>query len=255
MNVGLLFPGEMGAAVGAAVQGSRVLWASEGRSGATARRAAGFEDARTLAELVARSEVILSICPPAIAVETAGEVAALGFEGLYVDANAVSPRRVEEIARKLDRVVDGSIIGRSGIRLYLSGTSADIEQVAALFAGSDVEAAPLSGGIGAASALKMAFAGWNKIGSALTAQAHAIARAYGVEAALEAEGVSAERLPRVAARAWRWAPEMHEIGDTCAALALPDGIPRGAAALFERWSVHRDDEGVDPARLLDELSA
>ena len=43
MRVGLLFPGEMGAAVGAAVRGE-VLWASEGRSGATAARAAGFED-------------------------------------------------------------------------------------------------------------------------------------------------------------------------------------------------------------------
>ena len=39
---------------------------------------------------------------------------------------------------------------------------------------------PLEGGVGSASALKMAFGGWNKIGSALTAQAYAIARAYGV---------------------------------------------------------------------------
>lgn len=254
MNVGLLFPGEMGAEVGAAVRG-RVLWASEGRSPATVRRAADFEDVRTLPELVALSEIILSVCPPEIAEQVALEVAGLGFHGLYVEANAISPERVTRIAKDLDRVVDGAIIGRSGTHLYLSGDASDLREVAALFAGSEVEAIPLEGGIGSASALKMAFAGWNKIGSALVAQAHAIARAYGVEAALEAEGVSGERLGRVAARAWRWRPEMDEIGDTCAALGLPDGMARGAAELFGRWSRHRDDETVELRRLLDDLSS
>ena len=252
MNVGLLFPGEMGAAVGAAVRG-RVLWASEGRSPASVRRAVAFEDARTVSELVGRSDVILSICPPAIAEEVAARVADLGFEGLYVEANAVSPARVERIAARAGRVVDGSIIAKSRLRLYLSGEPGDVAEAAALFAGSEVEAVALRGGVGAASALKMAFAGWNKIGSALAAQAHAIARAYGVEDALELEGVDPERLARVAARAWRWAPEMHEVGDTCEALGLPDGIARGAAALFERWSQHRDDDAVALERLLDEL--
>ena len=37
-QVGLLFPGEMGALVGSAVNGE-VLWASEGRSEATRKRA------------------------------------------------------------------------------------------------------------------------------------------------------------------------------------------------------------------------
>jgi 3-hydroxyisobutyrate dehydrogenase-like beta-hydroxyacid dehydrogenase len=244
----------MGALVGNAVR-RPVLWASDGRSRATAERATGFEDVGTVADLIARSEVVLSICPPAIAEDVAAEVAALGFDGLYVEANAISPARSERIARTLPRVVDGGIVAHTRTRLYLSGDPADVEQIAALFEDGEVDAVPLAGGVGAASALKLAFAGWNKIGSALVAQAHAIARAHGVEDALRAEGVDPARLPRVAAKAWRWAPEMREIADTCAALGLPDGMALGAADLFERWSAHRDDAGVDPARLLEELGA
>ncbi|HEY2936974.1 MAG TPA: hypothetical protein VGJ25_10265 [Gaiellaceae bacterium] len=80
MNVGLLFPGEMGAAVGGKAIRGRVLWASEGRSAATATRASGFEDAGTVAELVARSDVVLSVCPPGIAEAVARDVAAASLE-------------------------------------------------------------------------------------------------------------------------------------------------------------------------------
>ena len=177
-RVGLLFPGEMGTLVGAAVDGE-VLWASEGRSDATAERAEGFRDVGTVRELVAASEIVISVCPPAIAEEVAGEVAAEGFEGIYVEANAITPARVTRIAGYL-RCVDGSVIARTGVNLYLSGDAGDVAEVAALFPDGDVTAIPLEGGIGAASALKMAFGGWNKIGVALAAQAYAIARAYGV---------------------------------------------------------------------------
>jgi hypothetical protein len=69
-RIGLLFPGEMGTQIGVAAHGD-VLWASEGRSETTAQRAgaARFRDVRTLAELVAKSEVVISLCPPAIAEE------------------------------------------------------------------------------------------------------------------------------------------------------------------------------------------
>lgn len=252
MNLGLLFPGEMGAAVGRAAN-ARVLWASGGRSSATVERAAAFEDVHSIAALTEQSAVILSICPPAIAEEVAREVASLRFEGLYVDANAISPAKMGGIARLFERVLDGSIIGRTVTRLYLSGDPREIDVVAGLFTGTEVETAPLAGGIGAASAVKMAFSGWNKIGLALTAQAHAIARAHGVEAALEAEGVTPERLRRAAASAWRWGPEMAEIEDSCRELGLPTGMARGAQELFDQWSAHRDDRDVELERLLDEL--
>lgn len=236
MKVGLLFPGEMGAAVGNAVR-EEVLWASEGRSVETARRAEAFTDVVSVEELVRSSDVVLSICPPAIAEETAERVFGLGFDGVYVEANAISPARMRRIAQLGPRVVDGSIIAAKRINLYLAG--AEAQSVAGLFEGADVTAIPLDGEVGAASALKMAFGGWNKIGIALTAQAHAIAGAYGVTDWLEAEGVPADRLQWVADRAWRWAPEMEEIADMCDELGLSDGIPRGAAGFYRALSDER----------------
>ena len=57
--IGLLHPGQMGAAVGAVLRerGHRVVWASEGRSEATRARAAeaGLEDVGSVAA-VAESE-------------------------------------------------------------------------------------------------------------------------------------------------------------------------------------------------------
>jgi 3-hydroxyisobutyrate dehydrogenase-like beta-hydroxyacid dehydrogenase len=254
-RVGLLFPGEMGTLVGAEVRGE-VLWASDGRSEATAQRAAaaGFRDVGTVAELVAASEIVLSICPPAIAEDVAKEVAAAGFDGIYVEANAITPARAERIASSLPRCVDGSVIARAGLNLYLSGAPDDVAEVADLFTASDVHAIPLEGGIGAASALKMAFGGWNKISTALTAQAYAIARAYGVEDALAGEGVESDRILRAGPKAWRWAPEMEEVAETCKSLGLPEGIPRGAADLYSRWEKHRD-RPAELETLLDDLSS
>ena len=227
--VGLLFPGDMGASIGRAVRGE-TLWASEGRSEATRRRAADFTDVGSVAELVDGSDIILSICPPAIAEAVANDVFARGFDGVFVEANAISPQRMRRVAELGMRVVDGSIIAARGIHLYLAGD--DAAEVATLFDGSDVRAIPLHAEIGAASALKMAFGGWNKIGIALTAQARAIAAAYAVEEHLDDEGVAADRLPRMADRAWRWAPEMDEIAETCSELGVNDAIPRAAGAFY-----------------------
>ena len=251
--VGLLFPGEMGALVGGAVQGE-VLWASDGRSEATANRAeqAGLRDVGSVRELTSQSEIVLSICPPAIAEEVAAAVFGAGFEGLYVEANAIAPARAERIAES-GRCVDGSLIARTGVNFYLSGEADDVAAVAALFPHGEVTAIPLEGGIGAASALKMAFGGWNKIGVALAAQAYAIAHAYGVEDALAAEGVESQGIVRGSGRAWRWAPEMEEVADTAASLGLPDGMGRSAADLFGRWESHRD-RPAELEQLLEDLT-
>jgi 3-hydroxyisobutyrate dehydrogenase-like beta-hydroxyacid dehydrogenase len=257
MKIGLLFPGDMGAEIAAAVRGD-VIWASERRSEATRSRAdaAGFEDVGTIAALVERSEIVLSVCPPAIAEDVAEQVMAAGFRGLYVDANAIAPSRMTRMAATIGaagaRVVDGSIIGRAQPHLYLAGASDDVEALLALFAETPVRAVPLTGGIGGASALKMAFGGWNKIGIALVAQAHAIARAYGAEGELAAEGVDVARIVSAAPRAWRWAPEMEEVAATCAELGLPDEMARGAAELYRRWDAHRSRD-VELQQLLDDL--
>jgi 3-hydroxyisobutyrate dehydrogenase-like beta-hydroxyacid dehydrogenase len=226
-----------------------VLWASEGRSAASATRAqeAGLEDVGSVAELVRRSEVLLSVCPPHAALEVAMSVA--GYAGLYVDANAVSPETARAIAASVGaRCVDGSVVGpppRGGAstRLYLSGPEADL--VAALFAGTPVEARIVAGPIGAASAVKMAYAAWTKGTVALLLGIRALARAEDVERALleewrfslpDLEDQSNRAARTAAVKGWRWVGEMEEIAATFAAAGLPDGFHLAAAEVFRMSS-------------------
>src|SRR5215469_8827155 len=117
VTIGLLNPGEMGAAVGHCLTaaGHSVLWASAGRTEQTARRAAaaGLTDAGTARQLAASSQVILSICPPHAALDVAWAVH--GFTGLYLDANAIAPGTARAVAELITSnggtYVDGGIIG------------------------------------------------------------------------------------------------------------------------------------------------
>jgi 3-hydroxyisobutyrate dehydrogenase-like beta-hydroxyacid dehydrogenase len=243
--VGLLHPGEMGAAVGAALRerGVSVLWASAGRSPATVERAkaAGLEDAGDLGAVCRRCEVLLSICPPHAAVAVAQ--AAAGFAGTYVDANAIAPETARAIASVHPRFVDGGIVGppptRPGTtRLYLSGEEA--ERIAELFAGTNVDARAISG---SASALKAGYAGWTKGSAALLLTVRELARAEGVEDALleewrlsipelEEHLAGAERSAR--RKGWRWIGEMEEIARSMDAQDLPTGFHEAAAEVFRR---------------------
>jgi 3-hydroxyisobutyrate dehydrogenase-like beta-hydroxyacid dehydrogenase len=260
VTIGVLHPGEMGAAVGAALRnaGQTVIWASSGRSAATSRRAeqAGLRDVFTLEELGGRSDVIVSVCPPHAAVEVAQ--ACSGFAGIYVDGNAVAPATVRGIANVVGRCVDGGIVGppprrRGTTRLYLSG--ADAPFVADLFAGTIVDARVVSEDIGAASALKMTYAAWTKGTSALLLAVRAVARAERVEDALLDEwALSLPELPErssaaarsALAKGWRWVAEMEEIAETFAAAGLPDDFHRAAAEVYRR-SPHAEDTGEDAA--------
>jgi 3-hydroxyisobutyrate dehydrogenase-like beta-hydroxyacid dehydrogenase len=249
-TIGLLHPGAMGAAVGAALTaaGREVLWASDGRSEATGARAAGagLADARTVAGLLERSDVVLSICPPHAALEVAAQAA--GFGGVFVDCNAIAPATAHEVARIVEdggaAYVDGGIVGSPpapdrGTRLYLAGARSDA--VASLFDGTPVAARVLGADPTAASALKMAYAAWTKGSAALLLAARAAAERLGVEEALLAEW--AHSLPDLPARAeraaadagdkgWRWVGEMEEIARTFADAGLPAGFHRAAAEVF-----------------------
>lgn len=265
-TIGVLHPGEMGAAIGAVLRGTgrSVVWASAGRSSATARRAeaAGLDDAGTVAELCAQAGVILSVCPPHAALDLAREVA--GYRGVFIDANAVSPAtsRVvgEAIAGAGGTYVDGGIVGSpptapGTTRLYLSGAGA--QAVAELFAGTIVDARVLSERIGDASAMKMIYAAWTKGAAALVLNVRALAREAGLEDALLADwheslpqlpGVSLQAARSAAAKGWRWAAEMEEIAATFAAAGLPDGFHLAAAELFRR-SPRLDEPRADEATL------
>src|SRR5260221_366216 len=67
-------------------------------------------------------------------------------------------------------------------RIYLSGGRA--RDIAGLFAGSNLEAIPLEGPAGAASALKACYAAWTKGATALLAAIRALATHEGIEAPL-----------------------------------------------------------------------
>jgi len=264
VTIGLLHPGEMGAAVGQclACAGHQVLWAPDGRSPATAARAraAGLTAAPGgLAEVVCRSDVVMSVCPPHAAAGIAGEVAGFGFGGLYVDANAISPASAREVARIVEAggagYVDGGIIGTPPvapgfIRLYLSG--ARVGEVARLFAGSDADARVIEGESCAASAVKMAYASWTKGSGALLLAARALARAEGMEEVLLAEwAISqpglAERSARAAgsaaAKGWRWVAEMEEIAAAMGAAGQPEGFHLAAAEIYRRYPRDRPVAG------------
>jgi 3-hydroxyisobutyrate dehydrogenase-like beta-hydroxyacid dehydrogenase len=253
--VGLLHPGEMGSALGAELRrrGLTVFWASAGRSESTRRRAeeAGLEDAGSVEELARRSDVILSVCPPHAAIEVAGSLA--GFEGIFVDANAIAPATMHTIAELVgERCVDGGIIGPpprppATTHLYLSGSEAD--SVARLFAETAVDARVLSGEMGDASALKLAYAAWTKGTAALLLAIQAFARAEGVEHALVTEwNESIPQLPDWArqarrsadAKSWRWVGEMEEIAAAFAAHDLPDGFHQAAAEIYRNVPTVRE---------------
>ena len=263
-TVGLLHPGAMGVTVGAAVRAPvRVVWASEGRSRETRARAtgAGFEDLGTLAGVASAADAVLSVCPPHGALALAEAVAATGFDGLYLDANAVSPATALEIAEAAAaggaRFVDGGIIGPPAVRpgttrLYLSGDAA--AETAALFGDSALEAIDLDADVGAASALKMCYAGFTKGSAALLLSLRAAASAYGVETGLLGEwsrsqpGLekrSARAAATTAPKAWRFAGEMEEIASTLEAAGLPAGFHRAAAEAYVRLAGFRGEpEGV-----------
>jgi 3-hydroxyisobutyrate dehydrogenase-like beta-hydroxyacid dehydrogenase len=259
-TLGLLHPGDMGTSVGAAArsQGARVVWAREGRSSATARRAeaACFEALPDLAALVRASDVIISVCPPHGAEDLANDVIAAGFKGLYVDANAIRPERARRISEMVmaagGRFVDGGIVGvmpkaPGETRFYLSGP--DASEVAALFQGSLQEPVVISNQPGAASALKMAYAAWNKGAIALRLAVTALAHAEGVDEAFAAEWAKSQPGlmdktrsdgPRVSAKAWRWVGEMEEIAATFEANGLPGGFHEAAGQVYEGMARFKD---------------
>lgn len=273
-TVGLLHPGEMGAAVGGCLvtAGHTVLWDPAGRSRATTGRALAAELTGTsLDSVVSRSSVIFSVCPPHAALDVARQVTAAGFGGVYVDANAISVATAARVATVVTAAgavyVDGGIIGpppenTGRTRLYLCGERA--AEVRALFARSALEARIAEGAHGepyAASAVKMAYAAWTKGTGALLLACRALARAEGVERTLLEEWSLSQPALRTqsersadaaAAKGWRWVAEMEEIAASMAAAGLPPEFHQAAAEIFDRAS-HADEPsaGVAPGAGLD----
>jgi L-threonate 2-dehydrogenase len=265
--VAVIAPGAMGAAVGRRLvdHGVKVLTSLAGRSGATAARAAEAGMRAASEDEIAASDFILSILPPGDALSLAQRLAPVltksNAKPVYVDCNAINPATVERVAATIAPTacpfVDSGIIGAppppmpppqvgegrvgvSGPRFYASGPAAERFAVLRQY-GLDIRV--LDGPLGAASALKMSYAGITKGTQALGAAMLLAATRAGAANALFEElsfsqkqmlAMFKQQLPMMPAKAYRWIAEMHEIagfvGDDPAARELYEG----AAHFYER---------------------
>jgi 3-hydroxyisobutyrate dehydrogenase-like beta-hydroxyacid dehydrogenase len=234
--VGVIAQGMMGAGVGRRLHetGATVRTLLSGRSSKSAERAraAGMEPAANEHTLLDGADFFLSILPPGEAESLARQLApalkALDRKPVYVDCNAVSPQTAMRISEVIAPTgadfVDGGIIGgppRPGYSptIYASGPTAG---QTAVLRDWGIDWRVIDGPIGAASALKMSYAGITKGTTAIASAMLLGAARFGCSEALIAELTESqpemlarfrEGIPRMYDKAYRWVGEMEEISD------------------------------------------
>jgi len=277
-TVSILAPGNMGAAMGAVLvkNGLEVRTSLAGRSAESARRAEAAGMVAAAADALVDVDLLLSVVPPANALDTAKMVAdairARDRKPVYVDCNAVNPDTVATVAETVVAAgapfVDGGIIGGppqdgyDGPVLYVSGSGAD---KVAVLTDYGLRVTVLDGPdgpapVGAASALKMSYAGITKGTNALaTAMILAASRAGAADALFAELSASqpgflksfARSIPGSLDKAWRWEPEMREIGAFAGDDPAAAGIYEHIAQLYARIAADRAGDEVETAMLLD----
>jgi 3-hydroxyisobutyrate dehydrogenase-like beta-hydroxyacid dehydrogenase len=256
-TVGIVSPGAMGSAVGAAYRasGNRVVTTVAGRTARTVglAEAAGLELLPDLDQVVARSDLVLSIAPPdqarTIAADLVAAAQRTGARPLVSDWNAVSPATVAEVARLLEssecELVDGSISGGPPradyrTRVYVSGSRAgELANSGPAWLDMRVVGAE----VGLASAVKMCTASVYKGHAALLAHALATAHANGVLAEVlddlsDSFPRQIERAARLlavsATKAGRYVGEMREIAATQETAGLTPALFEAIAEVYAR---------------------
>ena len=235
--IGVIAQGTMGSGVGRRLResGAEVRTLLSGRSPASAERAraAGMVAATDERALLDGADFFLSILPPGeaepLARRLAPTLAALSRKPVYLDCNAVSPQTAirigEIIAPTGAHFVDAGIIGgppRPGYKgpsIYASGEHVR-EALPLRDWGIDLRA--IEGPIGAASGVKMSYAGITKGTTAITAAMLLGAARFGCAEALIAELSDSQPqmlarmrngIPGMYDKAYRWVAEMEEISD------------------------------------------
>lgn len=269
--VAVIAPGMMGSAVAKRLtsSGLQVRSLLAGRSEASLKRArdAGMTDASE-AE-VAAVDIILSIVPPgealALAERLAPALTQAARKPVYVDCNAVDPATVLRIGRVIEesgaRFVDGGIIGpppepdSKRTRLYLSGAEASTVAVLNEY-GLSTPIQP--GPIGAASAMKMSYAGITKGFTALGAAMMLAATRAGTAEALKAEmlvsqpallGWLTRQTPGMYSKAYRWVAEMEEISAFVGEDPAARAFYQAAARFYERIAADYEGPNKETAAL------
>ncbi len=258
--VAIIGAGEMGAAVGRRLQrsGVRVLTSLKGRSAQSIDRVhrAGLEIVDDDDAIAREADFVLSIVPPAAAREVAERfrepITRSGRRPVFAECNAISPASVNQIAQILAasgcRFVDAGIIGgppapevdSPGPRFYASGAYAAALTGLVRY-GLDITV--IEGPVGAASGLKLSYAGLTKGLTALGAAMIAGASRAGLADALHAELGRTQpdlierferHLPSMFAKAHRWVAEMEEIAQFLGGEDQGSEIYLGAARLYDR---------------------
>jgi 3-hydroxyisobutyrate dehydrogenase-like beta-hydroxyacid dehydrogenase len=263
--VAVIAPGMMGSAVARCltVKGLEVRTALEGRGPETLARAKAAGMTGASDDGIAACDIVLSILPPGSALALAEKLApalrAAATKPIYVDCNALDPATVLRIARVVEETgatfVDGGIIGgppepdSKNTRIYLSGPDAPKVQVLEQF-GLNMPIQP--GPIGAASAMKMSYAGITKGFTALGAAMMLAATRAGTADALKAELASSQpalygwltrQMPKMYSKAYRWVAEMDEIAAFVGEDQAAAKFYLGASELYAR--IAADFEGAN----------
>jgi L-threonate 2-dehydrogenase len=256
ITVGIIAQGSMGAGVGKRLHesGAEVRTLLSGRSADSAERAraAGMKPAADERALLDGADFFLAILPPSevenLARRLAPALSALPKKPVYVDCNAISPQTATRVAAIIDptgtRFVDGGIIGgppRPGYSpaIYASGAAA---RETAVLRDWGIDWRVIDGPIGAASGLKMSYAGITKGTTAIAAAMLLGAARFGCGEALIAELSKSQpemlkrmrgSIPGMYDKAYRWVGEMEEISDFLGANPPSRDIYAAIAQLYE----------------------
>jgi 3-hydroxyisobutyrate dehydrogenase-like beta-hydroxyacid dehydrogenase len=264
-TIAVIAAGAMGGAVAKRLSdhGATVLTSLTGRGDKSRARAeaAGMRhvDDRTLVE---EASLFLSIVPPAeafaLAERFAAPLAQSARRPVFVDCNAISVSTMTRIADHLaptgTPVVDGAIIGAppgadgAGPAFYVSGEAA---AQALVLSSHGLDVRVIDGPVGAASALKLSYAGITKGLVAIAATMVLAAKRAGAGPALKAELAASQpqllarferTLPDMYPKAYRWVEEMHAIAEFIGRDFPESAIFEGAAGLYERIAADVGEE-------------
>ena len=271
--IGVIAQGTMASGVGRRLHesGAEVRTLLSGRSPASAERAraAGMVAAADERELLEGTDFFLSIMPPGEAEQLARRLAptleALDAKPVYLDCNAVSPQTAirigEIIAPTGAHFVDAGIIGgppRPGYKgpsIYASGEHVR-EALPLRDWGIDLRA--IEGPIGAASGVKMSYAGITKGTTAIAAAMLLGAARFGCAEALIAELSDSQPqmlarmrsgIPGMYDKAYRWVAEMEEVSDFAGGIPAAQHMYEAVAELYEHIARDFAAEQKDVAAL------
>jgi putative dehydrogenase len=245
--VAVIAPGMMGSAVAKCLtsNGLEVRTLLQGRGPDTLVRAKHAGMTGTSEAEVAGADFILSILPPGdaqgLAERLAPALRAAAKKPIYVDCNALDPATVLRVARVVEETgatfVDGGIIGgppepgSKATKIYLSGPEAGKVTVLEQY-GLNMPVQP--GPIGAASAMKMSYAGITKGFTALGAAMMLALKAELASSQPALYGWLTRQMPRMYSKAYRWVAEMEEIAAFVGEDPAAAKFYQGAAELYQR---------------------